>query len=259
MRVYAWPLQRSSGTSTARLGRTGDCVAVSDDHSPWPGVPLFHRRVLRESRGRTATASRTSAEPLNCRRAVARWRKPTPTSSRSARRADVSGSAAKRRGRHERLCRIPLVRLRSGEGEVTLRRVNRKLAFAVSTAACVVSLAACGSSGGTPDLTRFKDSRRPYYYVGRTFDGLRLTHAEQYIRGVALFAYGTCNPPPDGGCPAPLELQHRLCRGRVTVVIFIGVDPKPGRAARAARALRPLSKGAKGVKPDVAFDRSPPC
>jgi hypothetical protein len=50
-----------------------------------------------------------------------------------------------------------------------------------------------------------------------------------------------------------------LCRGRVTVVIFVGTNPKPGRATRAAHELRPLSKGARGVKPDLAFDRAPPC
>lgn len=152
---------------------------------------------------------------------------------------------------------------RRGWSSVTLRCVSRKPVFAVSTVACVVSLTSCGSSGtggSAPDLTKFKDSRQPYYYVGLSFDGLRLTHAESYdAAGVAFLAYGTCKPPPDGGCPAPLELQHRLCRERVTVVIFTGANPKPGRAARAAHALQPLSKGARGVTPELAFDRSPPC
>jgi hypothetical protein len=140
--------------------------------------------------------------------------------------------------------------------------VGRKPVFAVSIFACVVSLAACGSSGtgSAPDLTKFKDSAQPYYYVGSSFDGLRLTYAEPYdAAGVAFLAYGTCKPPPDGGCPAPLELQHRLCRGRVTVVIFVGANPTSARAGRAAQALRPLSKGARRVKPDLAFDQSPPC
>src|ERR1043166_2309001 len=117
-------------------------------------------------------------------------------------------------------------------------------ASAVCVGACVVFLAACGA-GGRPNLTDFKNSREPYYFVGPSFDGLRLTHVEPYnAAGVASFIYGTCEPTADGGCPAPLELQHRLCRGRVTVVIFTGADPKPGRAARAAHALHPLSKGA---------------
>jgi hypothetical protein len=134
----------------------------------------------------------------------------------------------------------------------------------------VASLTACelGSSGdrsGVPDfnaadLGRFEKSEKPYFYVGRSFDGLRLRHVQPYDAGVASLVYGTCDPPPEGGCPPPLELQHRLCRGRVTVVIYVGADPKPGRAARAARALRALSRGARGVlRPSITFDRAPAC
>lgn len=139
--------------------------------------------------------------------------------------------------------------------------VNRRPVAAVAIMACVGSLAACRStvSESRPvDLGRLTSSSLPYYYVGRSFDGLQLTHAESYHSGVANLIYGTCEPRPDG-CPPPLALQHRLCRGRATVVIFVGVNPKPGRAARAAKALRPLSKGARRMAPEIAFDRSPPC
>jgi hypothetical protein len=136
--------------------------------------------------------------------------------------------------------------------------VLRWAVLVVASGACVVSLTACGSNGGsTPDLAKLKNSRQPYYWVGRSFDGLRLSDVLTYDAGVASLFYGTCKPATDGGCPAPLELQHRLCGGRVTVVIFLGANPKSGRAARAAHALRPLSKGARRMKPDLAFDRAP--
>src|SRR5262249_39738362 len=117
------------------------------------------------------------------------------------------------------------------------------------------------ASGGSsaPDLGKYEKSRQPYYYVGRSFDGLRLSNVQPYQAGVASIFYGTCKPPPDGGCPPPLELQHRLCRGRLTVVIYVGTNPKPGRAVRAAQALRPFSEGASHGKPLLAFDRAPAC
>jgi hypothetical protein len=130
----------------------------------------------------------------------------------------------------------------------------------VASFVSVAFLSACGSgrSGGL-DLGKYENSRKAYFYVGRSFDGLRLSNVQPYQGGVAEIIYGTCKPPPDGGCPPPLELQHRLCRGRVTVVIYIGANPKPGRAARAAHALRPLSDGARRNKPLLAFDRAPAC
>jgi hypothetical protein len=142
------------------------------------------------------------------------------------------------------------------------RRVGSRAAAVVAAViACVTSLTACGSNGDriNPELAKLRESRQPYYYVGRSFDGLRLVHLEPYGGSVANFIYGTCKAGDDHGCAPPLALQHRLCRGRVTVVIFTGANPKPGRAARAGQALRPLSRGAREVTPDVAFDRSPPC
>jgi hypothetical protein len=141
------------------------------------------------------------------------------------------------------------------------RRVGSRAVVAVATIACVTSLTACGANGDgiSSELAKLRMSQQPYYYVGRSFEGLRLVHLEQYDGGVANFIYGTCKAGDDQGCAPPLALQHRLCGGRVTVVIFVGVNPKPGRAAHAQHALRPLSRGARQVTPDVAFDRSPPC
>ena len=133
-----------------------------------------------------------------------------------------------------------------------------KVASAASIVACASLLAACG--GHEVDLAEFESSDRPYFYAGESFDGLSLTHVEPYdATGVGFLIYGTCEASSDTGCAPPLELQHRLCGGRLTVVIFVGSDLKPGRAARAAKALEPLSRGARGVKPSLAFDSSPPC
>jgi hypothetical protein len=141
-----------------------------------------------------------------------------------------------------------------------LRSVTCRNLIAAASLASVAFLSACGSDGtGVPNLAKYEASRQPYYYVGRSFDGLSLSKVQPYQAGIASIFYGTCKPPPDGGCPAPLELQHRLCRGRLTVVIYVGANPEAGRARRAAHALRPLSEGARRGKPLVALDRAPAC
>jgi hypothetical protein len=108
-----------------------------------------------------------------------------------------------------------------------------------------------------------KDANAPYYYagpdVGPAFDGFETSDVQRYDAGIAAIIYGTCRASNDKGCAPPLELQHRLCRGQVTVVIFVGQGAKADSAARAAEALRPLSKGARGRQANVAFDLSRPC
>lgn len=135
--------------------------------------------------------------------------------------------------------------------------MRRRLGRHVVVIACASALAACGGDG--PDLASFESSSEPYFYAGRSFDGLDLTHVEPYETGVGFLIYGTCAASSDTGCAPPLELQHRMCGNRLTVVIFVGTDPKPGRPARAAKALVPISRGAKGVRPRLAFGNSPPC
>ena len=127
---------------------------------------------------------------------------------------------------------------------------------------CVLGIVACGGGGGV-SVTQLKRSDKPYFWLGTSFDGLNLTHAEPYgtghDRGVADLIYGDCHASGDAGCAPPLDLQHRLCRGTLTIVIFVGTDPTPGRAARAAKALRPLTNAARRITPQIAYDRSPPC
>src|SRR5207244_12878090 len=66
---------------------------------------------------------------------------------------------------------------------------------------------------------------------------------------------GDCKARSDEGRAPPLELEHRLCHGTVTVVIWA----EETLAARAAGALRPLSRGANGRRPEIAFNHSPRC
>jgi hypothetical protein len=114
---------------------------------------------------------------------------------------------------------------------------------------------ACGGGSNSLDVNDLRNSDAPYYYVGEAFDGLMISHVERYQNAVATFTYGSCEARSDEGCAPPLELQHRLCRGTVTIVIFANER----RAARAADALRPLSRGASAQRPEIALNRSPQC
>jgi hypothetical protein len=132
----------------------------------------------------------------------------------------------------------------------------RSVVGAVSTVAVIAGCAlAVGCSDGGSDVDDLRSSEAPYYYVGQSFDGLKISHVERYQDGVATLIYGTCKARGDEGCAPPLELQHRLCHGIVTVVIFANKR----RAIRAAHALRPLSRGARARRPEIALDRSPGC
>src|SRR5207302_1093236 len=94
----------------------------------------------------------------------------------------------------------------------------RSLGDAVVGLAVVASIVfAAGCSGtGSVSVDELKGSEAPYYYVGPSFEGLKVAHVERYERGDAVIIYGTCEAGDDEGCAPPLELQHRLCHGRVT-------------------------------------------
>jgi hypothetical protein len=129
-----------------------------------------------------------------------------------------------------------------------------RAAPAVPVIAVCVLLAGC-ANGGTLDANDLRNSDDAYYYVGESFAGLKISHVERYQRSVATFIYGDCEARSDEGCAPPLELQHRLCHGAVTVVIFANQS----LATRAAGAIRPLSHGASARRPEIAFNRSPRC
>jgi hypothetical protein len=124
--------------------------------------------------------------------------------------------------------------------------------------ACAVMAAGCTSGHRSVNLDELRNAKAPYYYVGRSFDGSDVSDVLPYRAGEASILYGTCEQPSgEGGCGPPLQLQHRLCLGVVTISIFAD----SGTAGRAAKALRPLSKGARArsQKPVVVFDRGVSC
>ena len=116
-------------------------------------------------------------------------------------------------------------------------------------------VSACG--GSRVPLDKMRDDSRAYYWVGKSFAGLELTYAETYQGRFATLIYGTCEPPSDGGCAPPLEIQNVRCTsGSVTVTIF----GRARLAARAEKALRPLNEAARNADtPIVSFDRSMLC
>ena len=135
----------------------------------------------------------------------------------------------------------------------------RSLGAAAVGLAATELLAGCSQSGSLK-VTDLRDATLPYYYVGQSFDGFKVSHVERYRAGVAEILYGSCEAAAyDQGCPVALELQHRLCHGHLTVVIFTGQGAKKGSATRAAAALRPLSRSARGQKPTVAYGEAPAC
>ena len=116
---------------------------------------------------------------------------------------------------------------------------------------------------GPVEVERLRRSKAPYFWVGRTFDGLDLTHTEAYgdaSKTVASLIYGRCEVAGGwfkDGAP-PLELQHRLCGDELIVVIFVGAEPKPGRAARAEISPANERRGPPS-EPRTAVGQSLPC
>jgi hypothetical protein len=138
-----------------------------------------------------------------------------------------------------------------------------KRLLAATFFACTVAATGCSSGDDRSlNLDDLRNADAPYYYVGSSFEGHDVSYIYRYHAGEASIDYGTCEPPSsglfgEGGCPVPLQLQHRLCLGVVTISIFA----ESGTAHRAAKALRPLSKGARArtQKPVVVFDRGVSC
>jgi hypothetical protein len=109
-----------------------------------------------------------------------------------------------------------------------------------------------------PNVTELQASG-PLYYLGDSFEKLRLTRAEASSRG-AFFAYGGCDTRigiDPGGCSFPLQLQNVVCPGERTAVAIFGGSG--GLARRAAIALRPVEANAPPGEPRVFFDRGGRC
>jgi hypothetical protein len=74
------------------------------------------------------------------------------------------------------------------------------------------------------------------YWVGSSFAGLPLTHKD-----ATTYIYGTCEPPRDGGCAPPLQVQNWTLQQR-----------HPSRFARAIRCVRGVVRG----RPAAVFESS---
>ena len=137
------------------------------------------------------------------------------------------------------------------------RRRWAVLGLLIATVAVPLLVTACGGAGSL-EVSDLRNADAQYYYVGESFHGLKVTHVLRYQRGDAALIYGDCKARSDMGCAPPLELEHRLCHGTVTVVIWAKGNER--LAARAAHALRPLSRGARSAqRPKIAFGHSPYC
>lgn len=139
---------------------------------------------------------------------------------------------------------------------VDVRRSVKQL-LAATLFASTVAAAGCTSGDQSVNLDDLRNAEAPYYYVGRSFEGDEASFISRYRDHQASILYGTCHAGDDGGCAPPLEIQHSLCLGVVTISIF----GNRGKAQRAAEALRPLSQGARSraKRPAIVFDRGVSC
>ena len=112
------------------------------------------------------------------------------------------------------------------------------------------------ASSRPADVTAIKHARGPeLYYLGASFEGLRLSHADDSPRG-GFFVYGDCEIPlgrDEGGCSPPLQIQNVTCPGEPTAVVVFGGEG--GLAQRAAGALQ-LLRG-RGTSPRIAIGNDP--
>jgi len=109
-----------------------------------------------------------------------------------------------------------------------------------TVAAAAVALAGCGGV----DIDELKSDPRPYFWLGKSFEGLPLTHSEHYVRGRASFIYGDCEATSDMGCAPPLEVQNVRCASGAAMVTMYG---SRRTVDRATRSLRPLNDSAREV------------
>jgi hypothetical protein len=128
---------------------------------------------------------------------------------------------------------------------------------AAPLAALAVLAAGCGGSSIVPDgpvnLDTLRDSKIPVYYMGTSFEGLKLSYADLPGANRAVLTYGTCKAS-GGSCSPPLEIQ--TCLGSDTVS-FLG---RHSLAVRASAVMKPLNAAARKIgKPLVKINRGLSC
>jgi hypothetical protein len=134
-----------------------------------------------------------------------------------------------------------------------LHRPGIRLRISVAVA-CVAALGGYWFvKSRPPDLDELRDSPQTIYYLGDSFEGLRLTRAELQGRE-AFLAYGDCDIAlglTEGGCGPPLQLKSITCPGERPGVAIIAASGG-GQAYRAIRALRPVREDAPRRRPRVS-------
>ena len=70
-------------------------------------------------------------------------------------------------------------------------------------------LAGCLHPAPPPDVPAARGfDRFPLYWLGEEFEGHPLVHVDaRRESSIVTFVYGDCDPPPEGGCSPPLQLQ----------------------------------------------------
>lgn len=70
-------------------------------------------------------------------------------------------------------------------------------------------LTGCLHPAAPPDIGAAREfDRYPLYWAGEEFEGVPLVHVDaRPDSDIVTFVYGDCDPPPEGGCSPPLQIQ----------------------------------------------------
>lgn len=95
-------------------------------------------------------------------------------------------------------------------------------------------VAGCFHPAPPPDVGAARAyDRFPLYWVGEEFEGLPLVHVDARPESdIVAFVYGDCDPPPEGGCSPPLQIQIMALCPHLEIVRL--PESGNGRAIRGA-------------------------
>ena len=96
-------------------------------------------------------------------------------------------------------------------------------------------VAECFHPAPPPDVGAARAyDRFPLYWVGEEFEGLPLVHVDARPESdIVAFVYGDCDPPPEGGCSPPLQIQIMALCPHLEIVRL--PESGNGRAIRRSR------------------------